>query len=84
MPLTGLGGLSSGAPLTVWFDPDDHTTFDIDWTIVPQGAPAQADDVSAGEPGTVERLRRLDELRAAGMVSEDEYTTQRARILGEL
>jgi len=83
VPMTGLGLLSTGTPLTVWFDPEDHSKFDIDWSIPPsaeQGAQAPAGrDLSSAD-----RLRQLDELHAAGLISADEYAAQRSRILGEL
>ena len=84
VPLTGLGLLSGGAPLTVWFDPEDHTKFDIDWTISPTTGGEQTPAVGDNHVSTAERLRRLDELRATGTISDDEHTAQRSRILGEL
>jgi hypothetical protein len=35
-------------------------------------------------PSLQERLARLDELTADGMITEEEHAQQRARILGEL
>ena len=84
VPLTGLGKLSGGGPLTVWFDPEDHTKFDIDWTIAPTAGGEQTPAVGDNDLTTAERLRRLAELRAADVISADEYAGQRARILGEL
>lgn len=51
-----------------------------------QPAPAQAAP-SAGSGGSasmVERLKKLDALRAAGVLSEEEYASKRAEILAEI
>lgn len=45
----------------------------------PAAAPAQG-----GAPSMVERLQKLDALKAAGVLSEDEYAAKRAQILSEI
>ena len=53
----------------------------------PPGAPAQAappSAVSAAKPSVEERLKRLDELKAKGMLNEQEYKQKREEILKDL
>ncbi len=43
----------------------------------PAGAPVQADTIE-------QRLQRLDTLKEKGLISDEEYRTQRQRVLGEI
>ena len=50
-----------------------------------QPAPAAPAAAGAGEPASmVERLKKLDALKAAGVLTEDEYAAKRAEILSEI
>lgn len=40
--------------------------------------------ITRGEGSTVDRLRELDELKRSGMISDEEYRTQRTRILNQV
>lgn len=43
----------------------------------PAAAPA-----AGGEPSTIEQLKELGELKAQGILSEDEFAAQKAKLLG--
>jgi uncharacterized membrane protein YdbT with pleckstrin-like domain len=45
---------------------------------------APATSPESGQPSAQDRLRQLEELRAEGMVSDDEYAAKRAAILDDL
>jgi hypothetical protein len=76
--------------------PDEPKNVIVDWRSPIEAAPAgQHVDVASlgGSPGAqaatsapdgAARLRELDSLRAQGLVTEDEYQAQRARILGAI
>jgi hypothetical protein len=52
---------------------------------VPYGAPAPAPAApppAAPQPDIVEQLRRLGELRDAGVLTEDEFAARKAKVLG--
>ncbi len=85
VPLIALGSLSNGRPLTVFVDQTDRENLLIDWfgggaaapfTISPQGGAP----VNVGEP--LDRLTKLMQLRAANLVTEEEFEEHRKRILG--
>jgi hypothetical protein len=46
-------------------------------------APAAAAPAAPKGESTADRLRRLDEARSSGVITEDEYNAARARIVGE-
>lgn len=46
----------------------------------PQAAPAAAP--AAGEASTIEQLKELAELKAQGILTEEEFAAQKAKILG--
>lgn len=49
--------------------------------MAPQGAQPQG---QGGQPSMVERLQKLDALKAAGVLSEEEYASKRQQILSEI
>lgn len=49
-----------------------------------QAAPAPAAPAEGGQPSMVDRLKKLDALKAAGVLSEEEYTAKRNEILSEI
>lgn len=53
-------------------------------TRVASPAPAAPDSAGAGRGGIAERLRTLNELRAQGLISEEEYQELRRKVLAEL
>jgi hypothetical protein len=53
-------------------------------TRVPSAAPAAPDSAGAERGGIAERLRTLNELRAQGLISEEEYQELRRKVLAEL
>lgn len=79
VPFTSMGSLRVGDGFrALVVGPEDPTTMEIHWD---QPLPA-ADAAGAGDVAA--RLAELDQLRADGTVSEDEFQQQRARILGTL
>jgi len=76
VPFTAMGSLKVGDGFhALVAGPDNPTSMDIAWD-KPVGT-TEAEDVSA-------RLAALDALKAEGKVSEDEYRSQRERILDTL
>ncbi|RNL81171.1 SHOCT domain-containing protein [Nocardioides marmorisolisilvae] len=76
VPFTAMGSLKVGDGFSAKVAGPEHpTSMDIAWD-QPVGT-AGADDVSA-------RLAALDALKADGKVSDEEYRSQRERILGSL
>jgi hypothetical protein len=47
----------------------------------PQAAPAPAAP-AAGESSTIEQLKELGELKAQGILTEEEFAAQKAKLLG--
>jgi hypothetical protein len=84
VPLTALGRLSSGQPFTVYLDPKDHTSFTVDWSIGPVPPVDDAQTTAGLSQNVAQRIRHIDDLLAAGVITAAEYSEQRARILGEL
>lgn len=87
VPFTALGSLRVGDGFRAMVaGPDDPTTMEIDWA-----APVSTgNDTGRGAGRSVEgndaqeRLATLDELREGGRITEEEYDTQRRRILDSL
>jgi hypothetical protein len=51
----------------------------------PEGGTGPVDDAPAtGQPTVVEAMRLLEELRSAGLVSDDEYAAKRREILDRI
>lgn len=76
VPFTAMGSLKVGDGFAALVaGPERPTSMDIAWD-QPVGSPSE-DDVAA-------RLAALDRLKADGAVSEEEYLSQRERILGSL
>ncbi|UDY34172.1 SHOCT domain-containing protein [Dermatobacter hominis] len=48
----------------------------------PQYAPAPAPAPAAGQADVLEQLKQLGELKAQGILTEDEFAAQKAKILG--
>ncbi len=75
-----------------WIDPGDPGTFAVG---MPQGAdPAQVPlfrefgiphplDGAANQPGPVDDLQRLVEMKAQGLLTEAEFSAAKAKLLGE-
>lgn len=80
VPLIALGRLSSGALVTVYVDKDDHSRFALDWS----DAPAVSAGPAVGGDDPRARMEKLGELKASGLISDDEYDEQKARILREI
>lgn len=49
---------------------------------VPAAAPAPAPAADASQADTLAMLKQLGELRAAGVLTEDEFAAQKARLIG--
>jgi len=47
-----------------------------------QAPPPQAAPAAAGESSTIEQLKELGELKAQGILTEEEFAAQKAKILG--
>jgi len=47
----------------------------------PQAAPAPAAPAPAAAPSTIDQLRELGELKAQGILSEEEFAAQKAKLL---
>lgn len=76
VPFTAMGSLKVGDGFQATVAGPEHpTSMEIAWD--------QPIDTS-GSDDVTSRLAALDALKAAGQVSEDEYRTQRERILGSL
>lgn len=76
LPFAGYS-LLPGHRLRVFADSEDHENVVIDWNS------SQSDAKTTNEPAS-DRLRQLDSLLGQGLISEDEYRTQRQRLLSEL
>ncbi len=76
LPFAGYS-LLPGHRLRVFADNDDQENVVIDWNS------SQSDAETRKEPAS-DRLRQLDSLRDQGLITEDEYRTQRQRLLSEL
>jgi hypothetical protein len=73
--------LVAGMPVTVRVDPDDPQSLLIWGTSAP--APAPEPPPAAPTEERIGRLVKLQELRSAGVLSEDEFEVQKAKLLGE-
>jgi hypothetical protein len=47
-----------------------------------QAAPGPAASASGGESSTIDQLKELGELKAQGILTEEEFAAQKAKILG--
>lgn len=47
-----------------------------------QQAPAPAPAAPAAEPSLIDQLKQLGELKAQGILTEDEFAAQKAKLLG--
>lgn len=74
VPHTALGSIAVGDGFKALVDPEDPDSIAIDWE-----SPLNPD---VSDPS--ERLRRLDDLKAEGLVDAAEYEEQRRRILDSL
>lgn len=45
-------------------------------------APAAAPSTGAGRPDTIQQLKELAELKSQGILTDDEFTAEKAKILG--
>ena len=81
VPHTALGALGSGRPLPVHIDRDDHAVFAID--LAGDGSPTPPGPAEQAA-GSAERIRELGELKAAQLITDEEYRAQRARILSTI
>jgi hypothetical protein len=63
---------------------DISVTLTCDPNYQPPAAAKDAEPSDATTGAIEQRLRRLDELRARGLLTEEEYRTQRQRILSDL
>lgn len=82
-----LGIVAAGAAEARWMEagPDRHAHELGLMAAPPDGWPAPADDLSsAGQPTVVEAMRLLEELRSAGLVTDDEYAAKRREILDRI
>jgi hypothetical protein len=71
--LLRLGLLNFGQGSTATIRPSQHGgVVHAPWTPAPTGAP------------TTKRLQEIENLRASGAISDDEYTAERARIIASL
>jgi len=76
VPFTAMGSLKVGDGFQATVaGPEDPTSMEIAWD-QPVATPAESDVAT--------RLAALDQLKAEGAVSEEEYQSQRMRILGSL
>lgn len=80
VPYTALGSLTVGDGFTALVaGPENPTAMDIHWD---RPIARRSSSVPSGEVSA--RLEELDRLQRAGQVTEEEYRTQRERILGSL
>jgi hypothetical protein len=70
--LLRLGLLNFGQGSTATIQPLQHGVAPTPWTPAPTAAP------------TTQRLQAIENLRASGAISDDEYTAERARIIASL
>jgi hypothetical protein len=73
--------LVAGARCTVRVDPDDPQTVMFWGTAEPIAAPAAPVAPPAGGD-TLDRLKKLGELHAQGLITDEEFTSRKAEILG--
>ena len=82
-----LGIVAAGAAEQRWMDagPGRHA-HELGLMAAPtDGRPGPADDApAAGQPTVLEAMRLLEELRSAGLVSDDEYAAKRREILDRI
>ena len=76
MGVPGGGGMRGGVVAQPGYPPQGYQP-------PPQQPPAPP-AAAGGAPSMVERLQKLDALKAAGVLSEDEYAAKRAQILSEI
>ena len=74
VPHTALGRIEPGDGFEALIDPEDEDSIAIDWD-----AP-----ISGADGGPSERLKRLEQLRKQGQISDGEYEEHRRRILGSI
>lgn len=75
VPLVAMGALGSGEALPVYLDRADPSQFTIDWLGGSDGA---------GGSETRGRLEELAELRDAGLITDDEFSQRREKILNPI
>jgi hypothetical protein len=73
--------LVAGAHCTVRVDPDDPQTVMFWGTTEPVAAPAAPAAAAAGDD-TLDRLKKLGELHAQALITDEEFATRKAEILG--
>jgi hypothetical protein len=95
VPLVALGTLTSGRPLVVYVDRENHDELTIDWgagialaaqqavpaTPAAPAAPATTTAAPAHEEEPLERLTELMRLKGAQLITDEEFAEQRKRIL---
>ena len=82
-----LGIVAAGMAEQRWMDvgPDRHAHELGLMAAPPEGGTGPVDDAPAtGQPTVVEAMRLLEELRSAGLVSDDEYAAKRREILDRI
>jgi hypothetical protein len=92
----GLTILYDGAPVVVWYDPDDHSkaVMDIDATkhalkhappkagpLTPRMEFPPPSSASSAAAGIADELRKLAALRAQGVLSDAEFDEAKAKLL---
>lgn len=83
LALVPLGrAVAPGQRLPVFVNPDHRSSVMLDWEQAAPGAPAQTSTAPVRD-GLAQRLAQLDEARQQGLVSQDEYDRERARLLAE-
>lgn len=53
-----------------------------DQQVQPQPAPAPAPAAAPSEASTIDQLKQLGELHAGGVLTDDEFTAEKAKLLG--
>jgi hypothetical protein len=72
-------GLVPGQHVTVKVDPNDPQSLMI-WAVA---SPATAAPAPAPAEDRIERLSKLQDLRTSGVLTEEEFQAQKAKVLGE-
>jgi hypothetical protein len=77
-----------GATFPVWYDPDDHDKLALGLPDTAEGKEAIARARASGRApeaaDPLDRLKKLGELRDAGVLSQSEFEVQKVKILGGL
>lgn len=78
---TAVASLVPGARCIVRVDPDDPHTV-MFWGMADGTAPAASVPPAGGGEDRIERLTKLQELRAQGLITDEEFEQRKAAILG--